>query len=124
MHNYSSIVKVFVFKKQAWQIVLQVASRSSKTNTFGWVRAEVLGALINGVFLLALCFSIFIESITRLIEPQMIKQPTNVLIVGTIGLIINLIGMFMFHSKSFTTCIHHSIAQKLVQSKRDTVNYT
>jgi len=35
-------------------------SRSAK-NTFGWVRAEVLGALVNGVFLLALCFTIFIE---------------------------------------------------------------
>ncbi|VDM12141.1 unnamed protein product [Wuchereria bancrofti] len=77
---------------------LRIAARSSKKNTFGWVRAEVLGALINGVFLLALCFSILIESLTRLIEPQAIKQPISVLVVGVIGLFINLIGMFMFHS--------------------------
>uniref|UniRef100_A0A1I7V762 Cation efflux family protein n=1 Tax=Loa loa TaxID=7209 RepID=A0A1I7V762_LOALO len=77
---------------------LRIAAHSSKKNTFGWVRAEVLGALINGVFLLALCFSILIESLTRLIEPQTIKQPISVLVVGVIGLFINLIGMFMFHS--------------------------
>ena len=52
---------------------------------------------MNGVFLLALCFTIFIESITRIVEPEMIKEPRNVLIVGVIGLVINLIGMCMFH---------------------------
>ncbi|KAH7732101.1 cation efflux family protein [Aphelenchoides avenae] len=76
---------------------VKIAERSTKKNTFGWVRAEVLGALVNGVFLLALCFTIFIESITRLVEPEMIKDPRNVLIVGVIGLVINLIGMMMFH---------------------------
>lgn len=34
-------------------------------NTFGWARAEVLGALVNAVFLVALCFSITIEAIKR-----------------------------------------------------------
>ncbi|VDN57126.1 unnamed protein product [Dracunculus medinensis] len=77
---------------------LKIAERTSKKNTFGWVRAEVLGALINGVFLLALCFSIFIESLTRIVEPEHIKDPAKVLVVGIIGFIINLIGMFMFHS--------------------------
>ncbi|KAK9765970.1 Zinc resistance conferring protein [Basidiobolus ranarum] len=38
--------------------------------TYGWQRAEVIGALINGVFLIALCFSIFIEAIQRFFEPR------------------------------------------------------
>ncbi|KAL7070505.1 hypothetical protein ACQ4LE_010575 [Meloidogyne hapla] len=77
---------------------LKIAERSrSAKNTFGWVRAEVLGALVNGVFLLALCFTIFIESIQRLLEPEPIKNPLYVLIVGVIGFLINLIGMAMFH---------------------------
>lgn len=65
----------------------------------------MLGALINGVFLLALCFTIFIESINRFLEPQVIKEPQNVLVVGVIGLIINLIGMFMFHGLIFKILI-------------------
>ena len=35
--------------------------------TYGYARAEVLGALVNAVFLVALCFSIFIESMKRLV---------------------------------------------------------
>lgn len=37
-------------------------------NTFGWARAEVLGALVNAVFLVALCFSITIEAIKRYVS--------------------------------------------------------
>uniref|UniRef100_A0A914DCA8 Zinc transporter 1 n=1 Tax=Acrobeloides nanus TaxID=290746 RepID=A0A914DCA8_9BILA len=75
----------------------KIAECSTKSNTFGWVRAEVLGALVNGVFLLALCFDIFNESITRIFEPEMIQEPRNVFIVGVIGLLINLIGLTLFH---------------------------
>jgi zinc transporter 1 len=39
-------------------------------NTFGFARAEVLGALSNAVFLVALCFSILVEAlkVTRHLE--------------------------------------------------------
>lgn len=33
--------------------------------SYGWHRAEILAALVNGVFLLALCFSISLEAIER-----------------------------------------------------------
>lgn len=33
--------------------------------SYGWHRAEILAALVNGVFLLALCFSISLEAIGR-----------------------------------------------------------
>uniref|UniRef100_A0A1I7Y7F1 Cation efflux protein n=1 Tax=Steinernema glaseri TaxID=37863 RepID=A0A1I7Y7F1_9BILA len=78
-------------------VCLKIAERNTSKNTFGWVRAEVLGALVNGVFLLALCFSIFVESVTRLFEPHPIRDPKLVLIVGFVGLGINLIGLLMFH---------------------------
>ncbi|KAG9121162.1 hypothetical protein FRC07_002999, partial [Ceratobasidium sp. 392] len=41
------------------------ASGASAKYSYGWHRAEILAALINGVFLLALCFSIFMEAIER-----------------------------------------------------------
>lgn len=52
-------------------IVALYAIKLTKNNvasaeySYGWHRAEILAALINGVFLLALCFSIFIEAIER-----------------------------------------------------------
>lgn len=66
-------------------------------NTFGWARAEVLGALVNAVFLVALCFSITVEAIKRIIDPEIVHSPNNVLIVGFIGLLVNLVGLFLLY---------------------------
>lgn len=65
--------------------------------TYGWQRAETLGALVNGVFLVALCLSIFLEAIQRFVEPQIVTNPKLVLIVGCLGLASNIMGLFLFH---------------------------
>ena len=71
-----------------------------KKSTFGWARAEVLGALVNAVFLIALCFSIFVETIGRFYEPAEIEEPQLLLVVGAIGLLVNLIGLLLFHGNT------------------------
>lgn len=78
---------------------LRYSKRSQRTerNTFGWQRAEVLGALVNAVFLIALCFSILVESLKRIVETEEINNPVLVLIVGTVGLLVNVIGLILFH---------------------------
>ena len=68
--------------------------------TYGWQRAETLGALINGVFLVALCLSIFLDAIQRFVEPQEVSHPMFVLIVGCCGLTSNILGLFLFHEHS------------------------
>lgn len=65
-----------------------------------WQRAETLGALVNGVFLVALCMSIFLEAIQRLVEPQEVKNPKLVCIVGCFGLLSNILGLVLFHDHS------------------------
>lgn len=72
-------------------------------NTFGWARAEVLGALVNAVFLVALCFSITVEACKRFIEVEMIHDAQLLVIVGGIGLLVNLIGLLLFHGKFYYT---------------------
>lgn len=68
-------------------------------NTFGWARAEVLGALVNAVFLVALCFSITVEACKRFIEVEEIHKAQLLVVVGTIGLLVNIIGLCLFHGK-------------------------
>ncbi|KAM5355547.1 hypothetical protein ACJ41O_002193 [Fusarium nematophilum] len=63
--------------------------------TFGWVRAEILGAFFNAVFLIALCVSIVLEALTRFIEPPEIDNPKLMLIVGSAGLFSNFVGFFV-----------------------------
>ena len=65
-----------------------------------WQRAETLGALVNGVFLVALCVSIFLEAIQRLVEPQEVSNPKFVCIVGCLGLLSNMLGLVLFHDHS------------------------
>jgi zinc transporter 1 len=78
---------------------IKLASRqtTSPKYSYGWQRAEILGALINGVFLLALCLSIFLEAVQRFFEPQHISQPILILVVGSAGLASNLVGLVLFH---------------------------
>ncbi|KAG1676666.1 Zinc/cadmium resistance protein [Nymphon striatum] len=76
---------------------VKMSPKKWSKNTFGWARAEVLGALVNSVFLVALCFSIFVESMKRFYEVEPINNPVLILIVGTLGLLVNVIGLFLFH---------------------------
>lgn len=78
----------------------QKKSTANPKFTFGYLRAEVVGALCNSVFLLALCFTIIIDAINALIEPERMSEPKQVLIVGGIGLFINLVGLFLFSDSS------------------------
>ncbi|NWH62155.1 ZNT10 protein, partial [Geococcyx californianus] len=65
-------------------------SRRGPRATYGYRRAEAVGALSNAVFLTALCFTIFVEAILRLARPEPIDDAQLVLIVGTLGLAVNL----------------------------------
>ncbi|XP_062911899.1 zinc transporter 1a [Mobula hypostoma] len=80
-------------------IAVRFAAKTQSTakNTFGWIRAEVMGALVNAVFLTALCFTIVLEAIERFSEPREIQNALMVIGVGTAGLLVNLLGLCMFH---------------------------
>jgi len=63
--------------------------KAEEHQTFGLVRAEVIGAFLNGIFLLAACLWIIIDGVRRLDAPPAIPG-LPILIVGSIGLLINL----------------------------------
>jgi zinc transporter 1 len=83
-----------------WAVKVAKSRGVDSKYTYGWQRAEILGALINGVFLVALCLSIFLEAIQRLVEPQVITNPKLILVVGSAGLASNIIGLVLFHEHS------------------------
>ncbi|KAK9729669.1 Zinc resistance conferring protein [Basidiobolus ranarum] len=91
-----------------YAIKLGESKNHSSQYTYGWQRAEILGALINGVFLVALCFSIFVEAIQRFFEPREIENPQLILIVGGLGLLVNIIGLLLFHEHGHAHGHSHS----------------
>ncbi|XP_019877251.2 zinc transporter 1 [Aethina tumida] len=78
-------------------ISVKMSPKKWSKNTFGWARAEVLGALVNAVFLVALCFSITVEACKRFIEVERIHDPKLLVAVGVAGLVVNLVGLALFH---------------------------
>ena len=80
-----------------WAVKVATNRTSSRMYTYGWQRAETLGALVNGVFLVALCVTIFLDAISRFVEPQEVTNPRLMLIVGCLGLGSNILGLALFH---------------------------
>ncbi|KAJ3345343.1 hypothetical protein HDU91_007388, partial [Kappamyces sp. JEL0680] len=79
--------------------------------SFGLQRAEVLGALINGISLLALSFTLIIEALQRYVTASEVENPYMVLYVGSAGLVVNLVGLLLFHDH------HHHDHQPLPSSE-------
>lgn len=81
---------------------IQVSERAASPQdlSFGWQRAQMLGAFFNGVFLLALGISIFLQSIERFITLERIEEPKLVLIMGCVGLTVNTISALFLHGTS------------------------
>lgn len=80
-------------------VAVQVTERKTSPQdlSFGWARAQLLGAFFNGAFLLALGLSIALQSIERFISIQTVENPKIVLIVGCVGLTLNIISAAFLH---------------------------
>lgn len=78
-------------------IVLKIAQRPrTATMTFGFNRAEILGALGSSLSLWALSGVLIYEAITRLVNPEPVRGAI-VFIIATIGLLANLLMMRLLH---------------------------
>lgn len=60
--------------------------------TYGFYRIEILAALANSAVLILVSVYIIYDAYERIIEPPQIKG-TALIIVGSIGLVVNLVGM-------------------------------
>lgn len=59
-------------------------------------RFEVISGFVNGIFLVFIAITVLLESAERFLHPQAIKTD-NLFLVATLGLCVNLIGVFAFH---------------------------
>ena len=59
-----------------------------------------IGSFFNGVFLLALALSICLQSMERFVHIEVVGSPKLILMIGCIGLSLNLISAMVIHGKS------------------------
>jgi cobalt-zinc-cadmium efflux system protein len=79
---------------------LKISTRpATHQKTFGYLRAEILAALANGLFLILISFYIFYESYKRFWQPPEVKS-VPMLIVAATGLVANLVtASLLFRSR-------------------------
>jgi cobalt-zinc-cadmium efflux system protein len=66
----------------------------SETNSFGYGRAEVIGAFVNALTMLAIVVWIIVEAVTRVFKPLPIAGGT-VMVVAVIGLFVNIVVLWV-----------------------------
>lgn len=78
-----------------------LASRpATGRRTFGWARAEILAAAINGLILSGMGVYVVVQGIRRLIEPASV-EPGGMALFGAIGLLGNLVAVaLLFKARS------------------------
>ncbi|KNZ75087.1 Zinc/cadmium resistance protein [Termitomyces sp. J132] len=104
-HMLNDVISLIV---ALYAIKMTASSATDSRYSYGWHRAEILAALINGVFLLALCFSIFLEAIERFVSTPEISSPKLVVVVGSFGLASNIIGLFLIHDHAHSHTHSHA----------------
>ena len=65
--------------------------------TYGYQRAEILAALINGVALVVICLYIFWEAWARFRQPPEVNYPVMA-VIALGGLIVNLVAAWILHA--------------------------
>jgi cation diffusion facilitator family transporter len=96
-HMASDIMGLFI------ALYAENAKGANRTTlaTYGFVRADAVGSLINTTFLLSTCFTIAIDALSRFrevdeLERRMANTGIPLLIVASVGLGINVIGLLFF----------------------------
>lgn len=86
-------------------IASSVAARpADDRRTFGYQRAEVLGALVNGVILIVLSVWVAVEAIQRLVDPGEVEIAGGLMLgVAIVGLVANAIAMWLLSAAQRTS---------------------
>lgn len=94
---------------------LHEKGRLDKKFTFSFLRAEIVGAFFNGVFLLGLALSIFVRSLERFVSLTEVESPFEVLVVGGVGFCLNVVCFFICHEHGGHK--HDSAAKPAIDGK-------
>lgn len=83
-HMFSDAMALGVAAAAAW-----LAQRpASERHSYGWARAEVIGAMLNGLLMLPIIVLLVVEAVQRLIQPRPVLAE-GVVAIALVGLLVN-----------------------------------
>uniref|UniRef100_M4BQP4 Cation efflux protein transmembrane domain-containing protein n=1 Tax=Hyaloperonospora arabidopsidis (strain Emoy2) TaxID=559515 RepID=M4BQP4_HYAAE len=74
--------------------------------TYGYGRVEVLSGFLNSLLLLVVSFHLLTEAASRFMDPPEVTTD-HLLLTSTVGLFVNLVGLFFFHDHVHGNCHSH-----------------
>jgi cobalt-zinc-cadmium efflux system protein len=90
LHNFSDGIALLIT-----YITLKISKKApNKQLTFGYKRIQILAAMFNAVTLIGICMFLMVEAFHRLKNPSEVEG-FSMLIVASIGMIANLVGVFL-----------------------------
>ena len=95
VHNLSDVAALGL----AWLGVKGSRLPATKRSTYGFKRIEVMTAFISAVSLVVIAVFILREAYKRFIDPHVISEPAVFLTVACIGLIGNILSIWILHSE-------------------------
>jgi cobalt-zinc-cadmium efflux system protein len=113
-HNLSDVLGLLI----AWGASYLGKLRPSRTHTYGWGRATLMGATFNALFLLVVTGGIAWDAIFRFFHPVPIEGGV-VMLVAAIGVVINGTTAWLFmsankHDLNMRGAFLHMVADALV----------
>jgi cobalt-zinc-cadmium efflux system protein len=93
-HTFSAVGGVLIAL-----VALRLSERpASREHTFGWGRAEIIGALFNGVFLVVMAAYVLWMGAMRLMDP--VELPTGVMLYTAFGgIVTELIAFWLLYER-------------------------
>lgn len=87
-------------------IALKLSTKTTTfKETFGFIKAEMMAAFINSLFLLATMIYVMFEAIDKLFNPELIN-PLYMITVGLIALIANGLSAYYLNNLGISHCHH------------------
>lgn len=102
LHNTGDVLAVIVT-----YLALKLGSRSATfKQTFGYIRAEMMAAFVNTLFLYITMLYMIYEAIHRFFTPEVI-DPLYMIIVGSIAVVANGISAYILNTLGVDSCGHN-----------------
>lgn len=101
-HNLGDVLALFI----SLVAIIFGAKRATDSMTFGYIKAEMMAAFINSIFLVATMIFILAESIGRIFNPNEIDAPI-VIVASLIALAINGFSTFLLSQNKIEHHHHH-----------------
>ena len=101
LHNTGDVLAVVV----TYLALVLGAKTTTFKQTFGYLRAEMMAAFVNTLFLYVTMIYMIYEAINRFLNPEIIN-PIYMIIVGFIAVIANGISAYILNNIGVSSCAH------------------